>query len=57
MWEMEHIMKCANWKVRGQGHREEEEEDCVLGEKQFEITTIKEQKEGIQNYTEQIVTQ
>ena len=38
---MEHVTKCANWNVKGIAHKKEEE-DSVLGEKQFEISKIRE---------------
>jgi hypothetical protein len=38
---MEYVIKCASWDVRSMAYREEEE-DSVLGEKQFEISKITE---------------
>ena len=38
---MEHVMKRANWNKRNMTHKEEGP-DSVLGEEQFEISTVTE---------------
>jgi hypothetical protein len=47
---MEHVIKCANWNARGMAYREEEE-DRVLGEKEFEISKSQNKNEGNENYS------